>query len=930
VRFSYSVSIDRILDADQLLLEFIKQYRRVATDAEAAALRDKGEWQWVGSPPSVRQIDVDKGYILINVNDLSITPGTETEKKKRGEYFKGLSQEQQAAINAEVDRQFWEKTWYRAGQKLGTTADDKQMAEYWKVLRDGLIRKQQAIEALPPDIQKFLFDEKASSTLDSKDFETVLRIASKVAALTPAELAEYKSRVTAKTTDWTVYEASVDRFLSERKEREATAKDRHQIETRLYGLYDLYKRYRDILRLQSLSATQAAIESAAAQSESLQPMSGGALGTQIAIEKYRTYLDADLIRAGFHGGIADFEKFIHDYEKVFERETLAIARVMLDQYEHLLWTQAQRYQKPDEAEALYQAVSQTRARAEYEEAEKIRSEHATSIVLTPDEMAEQAYWVGQRNQSLARAEAKVRSATSAHPLVGNRDFDRERLARASSKNEVQSVMLGYIAARKKDIAGTRTNLTDKPTMIYGLDALIKASFQAQNIQSGTIYEKIIRDHISDIHWTEAIPQIVLAVIAVAAGLLTGGGGTVAVLAAGTALGIGAYQAVEEFRRYEMKSAAFGAQLTSDDPSMAWVIVAVIGAGIDAGVFLSVLPKLRPALQAFNAGAEAGDIAALEKNIELAKLAGVEEDIAKSIVRAAEAEAEARAAWKAVFQPPAALRMVIIPGAEEFGRFVYAVYLSVKRGIREFQVFVKTNEAIDLVGDVTKLTAEELATLKTGYLKAIEEMETVAAHGKALGMADNEVRAFMNLRANTKGMAVEQVVEEMKALKGTGLSVEVTEKQWARLRRASDALNDDSKWVNVTPKDRWRLGRVYDSLAEKLVSEGVKRTGQKAMHYVELNAELITYLRNTGKRVLITEGRLPSKGLRFDIVEIDFVKGRAELIDLTATSSAPHLAKTRSGKTALEKLLGMPVDAKEMYYTGPKGELLETLVEVQVK
>jgi hypothetical protein len=54
-------------------------------------------------------------------------------------------------------------------------------------------------------------------------------------------------------------------------------------------------------------------------------------------------------------------------------------------------------------------------------------------------MAEQSYWVGQRNQALARGEAQVHSATAAHPLVSNPDFDRERLARAS-KGEVQPMM----------------------------------------------------------------------------------------------------------------------------------------------------------------------------------------------------------------------------------------------------------------------------------------------------------------------------------------------------------------------------------------------------------------------------------------------------------------------------------------------------------
>ena len=62
---------------------------------------------------------------------------------------------------------------------------------------------------------------------------------------------------------------------------------------------------------------------------------------------------------------------------------------------------------------------------------------------------------------------------------------------------------------------------------------------------------------------------------------------------------------------------------------------------------------------------------------------------------------------------------------------------------------------------------------------------------------------------------------------------------------------------------------------------------------ELNAELIKNLRSAGKRVLITEGRLPSEGLRFDMLEIDFVKGRAELLDIAATPSPLHLEKTHN-------------------------------------
>ena len=770
VRFRYSVSIDRVLDGDQLLIEFIKQYRGVATDTEAVTLRDTEGWHWKGRPLVVTKTDVGKGYILIPVTDRSITPGSEAEKKKHGEYFKELSPDQQASINAEVDQQFWEKTKYRYGQKLGTSVEDKQMAAYWKVLRDELIRKRQAIDALPPDIQKFLFDEKASATLDAKDFDTVLRIASKVAALTLEELAEYKSRVTAKTTDWSVYEASVDRFLTERKEREATAEERRNIETRLFGLGALYDRYRMYLSMLKTNAVLAGMGANAPQA------AGAALGAQPTINNMRAELEADLVTAGFPGGIADFEKLIRDYEQVFERETLAIARVMLDQYEHQLSEEEQKYQNLAAAGSLYNAVSQSQARQRYREAEEETmsawrsAPPAGAAVPLPHVEAKFAKAAELRKQ----AEAEVTGAAGSHPLVQNSDFDRKRLAHAADPSEVQSIMLDYIAARKKDIATTRQNLAEKPTMIYGLDMLLKASFQAQNLQSGTIYEKIVRNHISDVHWAEAIPQIVLAVIAVAAGLLTGVGGVGAVLAAGTLTLTGAYQAFEEYRRYEMKSAAYGAKLTSDDPTMAWVIVAVIGAGFDAASLASVLPKIRPAIEAFNAGAEAGNVAKLTQKLQkLDKLTEVEESICKNVIRAAEAEAEARAAWKAIFLPKGLLAVpsLTVLLAQYFGRFAYAVYLSLRRGIREFQVFVRTNEAIELIGDIAKLTPQELAALKTGYLKAISELETVAAHGKALGMADNEVRAFMNLRGNTKEMTVEQLVKEMdawKATKGSGI------------------------------------------------------------------------------------------------------------------------------------------------------------------
>src|SRR5262249_47558824 len=149
------------------------------------------------------------------------------------------------------------------------------------------------------------------------------------------------------------------------------------------------------------------------------------------------------------------------------------------------------------AKSLYEQVGQTSAKQHYQEADQQTLFAAMSAppagAGTPQPQVQARF--AQAAETRTRAESEVSGAAAGHPLVQNADFDRKRLAQAASPSDVRSQMLEYIAARKRDIAETRKHLADKPTMIYGLDALLKSSFQAQNIQPNTIYEKIISHHI---------------------------------------------------------------------------------------------------------------------------------------------------------------------------------------------------------------------------------------------------------------------------------------------------------------------------------------------------------------------------------------------------------------------------------------------------
>src|SRR6185295_144105 len=137
-----------------------------------------------------------------------------------------------------------------------------------------------------------------------------------------------------------------------------------------------------------------------------------------------------------------------------------------------------------------------------------------------------------------------------------------------------------------------------------------------------------------------------------------------------------------------------------------------------------------------------------------------------VIRAAEAEAQARAAWRSVFRPPAALRAVIIPGAEEFGRLVYAVYLNMRRGVIAFEEFLLRREAVELIGDIARLAPEELTSLKAAYTQALAEAQSIAAHGQSLAMTEDEIHAFMRMWNNRRGMTAREVMQEMDAWRAT--------------------------------------------------------------------------------------------------------------------------------------------------------------------
>ncbi len=273
------------------------------------------------------------------------------------------------------------------------------------------------------------------------------------------------------------------------------------------------------------------------------------------LDSTRKRLLAQLRSAGFKD-VEEFERSISEFLSTFQKAALAIALGLLARYEQALQKENNRYQNRSNAEALHQALGQTRAREYYNQA-TASERGARSIRPDPDlhrympgELKMKADLQQRASGALRLAEAELAKAAGAHPLLRNKDLDRERLVNAS-QTEVQSVMLAYIQARRKDVAETRKNLTENPALVFKLDALLRATYEAVGISPGSIHDLIVQDRIRSIQGQEALITLALGVLALAAGLLSAGGGTVAVLALGVSVGIGAGEALLALKHYEI-------------------------------------------------------------------------------------------------------------------------------------------------------------------------------------------------------------------------------------------------------------------------------------------------------------------------------------------------------------------------------------------
>ena len=187
---------------------------------------------------------------------------------------------------------------------------------------------------------------------------------------------------------------------------------------------------------------------------------------------------------------------------------------------------------------------------------------------------------------------------------------------------------GDVFEKLENIAKVRAALTDGSLSVWGADNLIDMTKVGLGVAPGSLENKIIDQKVADDHSDRMLRDIFIGVFAMALGLiaapLTGGGSLAAaagVAATAGSAGLTATLAIQHVQEYQLAKAANATDfdkarvISSADPSLFWLALDVVLAGIDVSAAAMVFTKLTPlARQAVRASGQEATTAldALEK------------------------------------------------------------------------------------------------------------------------------------------------------------------------------------------------------------------------------------------------------------------------------------------------------------------------------
>jgi len=189
---------------------------------------------------------------------------------------------------------------------------------------------------------------------------------------------------------------------------------------------------------------------------------------------------------------------------------------------------------------------------------------------------------------------------------------------AAGGEATAAIVAGDVTQKLANIAKVREALASGELNVWGADNLVGLTKIDLAVTPGSLQERIVDQQVADDRSSRSLRDLLIGAFAFALGLVAApltGGGSLAVAAGVTAAAGGAalssYLAVEHLQEYQLQTAANATDfdkarvISSQDPSLFWLAIDIIGVVGDVAVAMRAFGRLAPLARAvFSAGGDA--------------------------------------------------------------------------------------------------------------------------------------------------------------------------------------------------------------------------------------------------------------------------------------------------------------------------------------
>ena len=442
-----------------------------------------------------------------------------------------------------------------------------------KCTRDDVVRDRNRIDSLPAEIRAIVMP--ADRRPDPDQYADALRLGAKLGEFTWEDWALFQRRGGTQAGGLRATENAVDAFTRGRAYERATL-------ARIRGterLLDLVIKFNEARKL------------------------GMTPDRYERFPGYHPMLDG-LAAAGFRG-VADYENALARYYLLFQRRASEIALTALAASEGVVQSEIARYSDPRALATLFADLAPLRQ------------------MLDDYRNATWGSGAGSRAPTALDAAQAERSRLAArYPSLADPKVDVQDLA-ADTPEAVGATLRENGKDRLNDIHDTRERIALHPDTVLQLDRVRDLTRQELGAEDGTVGWRIVQGHLDEIANRERFKTEAMTLFAIGLGMLTFGTGTLVVVGSAGELGLSAYQAHDEWERYQAASAAAHSSLdpeqtlSGDDPTAVWFALALMGVGLSAAGLTKSLRAAKPALEVLERTGDPGKFrAALDAAKEL--------------------------------------------------------------------------------------------------------------------------------------------------------------------------------------------------------------------------------------------------------------------------------------------------------------------------